>query len=112
MFGSARLQFALSRSFAGAVALALLLLTAAGCSKKKPEFPESEQAQRLVSEARTALAKQLSDLYGTVKQPHAPHWLPIERGTEGSRFTGKIAGSSAVLDVPGIELPEAYPEGT
>ncbi|MFN3157922.1 MAG: c-type cytochrome [Rubinisphaera brasiliensis] len=112
MFGSARLQFAFSRSFAGAVALALLLLTAAGCSKKKPEFPESEQAQRLVSEARTALAKQLSDLYGTVKQPHAPHWLPIERGTEGSRFTGKIAGSSAVLDVPGIELPEAYPEGT
>jgi len=86
-----------------------LLLAAVGCSKKEPGFPESEQAKQLVPAARTALASQLSDLYGGVKQPHAPHWLPIERG-DGPVSWSNSAGSPEI-SVPDAELAEAYPGG-
>ncbi|MBL4884317.1 MAG: cytochrome c [Planctomycetaceae bacterium] len=60
---------------------ALTLIFASGCSKKKPpSFIESEKAISLIPEVREAISSELTEIFGTVSNPQAPDWLPIERG--------------------------------
>ncbi len=57
-----------------------LIWLGAGCQRKPLEFAEHEKTAALMPEVRTAVKQHLHDLYGGVKTPRAPHWLPIDRG--------------------------------
>lgn len=60
---------------------ALVIGMTSGCSKKRePRFYESERAISLMPEVRSAVASQLTEMFGTLHAPQAPSWLPIERG--------------------------------